>query len=149
MAVNKEYWANELVPPYSPSNIDFEVYKNNLIEGTTLLLGCTHKLLNISNNQLDIDPWYEASTVIVGNWIHNNTFYNNIIGDGVLNFTKELTDNILKMCSKNSKKFIARCFNKKLPKMRIANYFPSEIDFLIKPNIIFSFSDYNFFIWDF
>lgn len=149
MNVDKNYWKVELEVPYSPSENDFYVYKNNLAEGSTLLLGCTNLLIPLSNFQMDIDPWYEADTVIVDDWRNNKNFYNNIIGDGVLNFTKELTDEVLKMCQKNCNNFIVRCFNYKLPKMRIADYFPSYKDFEITPKSIMPFKDYTFYFWNF
>lgn len=147
--VDKIYWSKELDYPYSPSKENFLIYKNNLLNGKTLLLGCTHKLINISDVQLDIDPWYNAKTVITGNWIDNKDFYNNIIGDGVFNFTKDLTDKTLLMCSKYSKKLIIRSFKQKLPKMRVANYFPKIDDFLIKPDNLIDFDNYCFLIWNF
>lgn len=149
MNADKNYWKLELEAPYSPSQNDFSIYKNNLIEGTTLLLGCTKILIPISNFQMDIDPWYEADTVIIDDWKNNKTFYNNIIGDGVLNFTKDLTDAVLRMCQSNCNKFTARCFNHKLSKMRVANYFPSYKDFEISPQTIMSFKDYTFYFWNF
>lgn len=149
MEVNKNYWEKELKPPYSPSDDDFYIYKNNLLAGTTLLLGCTHKLIKISNVQLDIDPWYKANTVITGNWIDNKDFYKNIIGDGVFNFTKDLTDKTLLMCSNYCERLIVRLFNKKLPNMKVASYFPEKKDFIIIPNETIFFNDYFFCIWDF
>lgn len=149
MNADKNYWKLELEAPYSPSQNDFNIYKNNLIEGTTLLLGCTKILIPISNFQMDIDPWYEADTVIIDDWKNNKTFYSNIIGDGVLNFTKDLTDAVLRMCQSNCNKFTARCFNHKLSKMRVANYFPSYKDFEISPQTIMSFKDYTFYFWNF
>jgi hypothetical protein len=149
MNADKNYWKLELEAPYSPSQNDFSIYKNNLIEGTTLLLGCTKILIPISNFQMDIDPWYEADTVIIDDWKNNKTFYSNIIGDGVLNFTKDLTDAVLRMCQSNCNKFTARCFNHKLSKMRVANYFPSYKDFEISPQTIMSFKDYTFYFWNF
>lgn len=149
MNVGKDYWAKELPYPYSPSDDDFKIFKNHLKKGKTLLLGCTHKLIPITDYQMDIDPWYNSSTVIIQDWVTNNIFYDNIIGDGVLNFTKKLTDDVLKMCSKNCNFFMARVFNKKLPNMKIANYFPFTNDFEIKPNNIISFENYNFFSWNF
>lgn len=149
MKADKEYWSKELIYPYCPSDENIEIYKKFLSSGETLLLGCTHKLIPITNYQMDIDPWYNASSVIVQDWTTNTKFFDNIVGDGVLNFTKELTNNVLKMCSKYSKCFVARTFNKKLPKMRIADYFPSYYDFEIKPNDVVIFENYNFFIWNF
>lgn len=147
--IDKQYWSIELDYPLSPSVDDFFIFKNNLIQGTTLLLGCTHKLLQISNNQLDIDPWYKAPSVIKGDWRDNKTFYDNVVGDGVFNFTKELTDAVLLMASNYSKKLIVRSFSKRLPLMKIADYFPKPDDFCIEPNKVFIFSEYNFYIWNF
>lgn len=149
MKVDKNYWANELEPPYCPSENDFYIYKNNLSIGKTLLLGCTHKLIPISDFQMDIDPWYQSSSVITQEWTTNQIFYENIIGDGVLNFTKELTDNLLLMCKDKCNNFIARCFKYKMPKMRIADYFPDKKDFSINPFSVIEFDDYNFFYWRF
>lgn len=147
--INKNYWSSILPHPLSPSDEDTEIYKNHLIQGETMLLGCTHKLIKLSDFQMDIDPWYNSSTVIVGDWVNNNKKYNNIIGDGVLNFTKELCDNVLNMCSRFSDVFIVRSFNYKLEPMKIADYFPSENDFIIKPNKSIKFKEYSFYIWKF
>jgi hypothetical protein len=147
--MDNSYWAIELPHPLSPSLDDFQVYKDNLGSGTTLLLGCTHKLIPISDFQMDIDPWYVAPTVIKQDWRNNKTYYDNIIGDGVLNFTKELTDSILTMCKENCRNFVVRSFKYKLPIMKIADYFPKENDFLIKPDLIDEYDDYNFFCWSF
>jgi hypothetical protein len=142
---DKEYWKNQLPVPYSPSDSDVDVYKQYCLHGNTLLLGCTHKLIPLSNIQMDIDPWYSAPTVVVKDWQHNNDFYENIIGDGVLNFTEELTHGILGMTSKFSKTFVARYFKYKLQNMRIANYFSDP--FGLKPTEIVDRPEYCFLIW--
>lgn len=147
--VDKNYWASELPHPLSPSDNDVDRYERCKLRGSTLLLGCTKKLISISDRQLDIDPWYESDTVIKGNWIENNHYYTNILLDGGLCFTKELCDSILKMSSNNCKRFIARSFTRKLDIMRIANYFPTEKDFEIHPDMVIKELDYNFYIWEF
>ena len=147
--VNKDYWASDIPLPLSPSDDDVDIYKDNMIEGRTLMLGCTKKLIPISSIQMDIDPWYEAKTVVKGDWLDNKTYYDNIIGDGSLCFSKELTDNIVEMASKNCKVFIARVFTRKLPIMRIAAYFPQPEDFKIQPTKTIVFEDYSFYIWQF
>lgn len=147
--VDKNYWASDLPFPLSPSDKDVEVYKNYLKRGTTLMLGCTKKLLPLSHRQLDIDPWYDGDTVIKGDWIENKHYYTNIILDGGLCFTKELCDNIIKMASNNCERFIVRSFTRKLDTMRIANYFPTKEDFEIRPIMVIEESDYNFYIWEF
>jgi hypothetical protein len=98
---------------------------------------------------MDIDPWYEAKTVIKGDWLDNKTYYGNIIADGSLSFTKELTDGLIEMASKNCKVFITRTFTKRLPIMRIADYFPQPEDFKIPPTKTVVFEDYSFYIWHF
>ncbi len=147
--VKKDYWASELPRPLSPDDSDVEIYEKNMVEGTTLMLGCTKKLIDISNIQMDIDPWYEAETVIKQDWLNNDTYYDNIIGDGVLSFTKELADALILMASKKCKVFICRTFTKKLPIMRIADNFPTEYDFIIKPTITIPFENYSFYVWHF
>lgn len=149
MEINKNYWIKELAPPYSPNEEDIKIYNDNLLKGSVLLLGCTHKLITLSDCQMDIDPWYEGSNVIVQEWTTNRKSYTNIIGDGVLNFTKEATDNLLLMCANHSKIFVARSFNEKLPEMKIANFFPTENDFNIKPKQTIKFDKYSFYIWNF
>jgi FkbM family methyltransferase len=146
---DKDYWSSDLPHPLSPSDDDVEIYNRFLEKGRTLMLGCTKKLIPLSHFQMDIDPWYHSSTVIKDNWLNNNTFYDNIIGDGVLSFTKELADDLIDMASKNCKVFIARTFTKKLPIMRVADNFPQPQDFKIKPTITIEKKDYSFYIWQF
>ena len=147
--VDKDYWMSDLPIPLSPSSDDVNTYKRFMINGETLLLGCTKNLIPLSDIQMDIEPWYQSETVISDNWLNNNTFYENIIGDGVLSFTKELANDLIEMASKNCKVFIARTFTKKLPIMRIADNFPQPEDFIIKPTITLTQKDYSFYIWQF
>jgi len=149
LKADKNYWASELPRPLSPSDEDVGIFKKNMVIGTTLLLGCTKKLIPINDRQMDIDPWYVAQTVIVQEWATNTNYYDNIIGGGVLNFTKELADKVLVMCSEHCKVFIARTFNRKLDTMRIAAHFPKPQDFPIMPSKLISFKDYTFYIWKF
>ena len=81
--------------------------------------------------------------------MNNKTYYDNIIADGSLCFSKELTDNIVEMASKHCKVFIARVFTRKLSIMRIADYFPQPQDFKISPTKTIVFEDYSFYIWQF
>lgn len=149
MTVDKKYWASDLPLPLSPSDDDVEIYQNYLKEGTTLLLGCTKKLIPLSDRQLDCDPWYDGDTVIKGDWVKNQHYYTNIILDGGLCFTKELCDDIIEMVSKNCEVFITRSFRHRLPTMKIANHFPSVNDFKITPQLSITYEDYMFFIWKF
>ena len=147
LEANKEYWASELPLPLSPSDNDFNIYKENMIEGTSLMLGCTKKLIPITDIQMDLDPWYGSETVIKGDWLSNDKYYDNIIADGSLSFTKELSDGLIEMASKHCKVFIARTFTKRLPIMRVADYFPQPEDFKIPPTKTVAFEDYSFYIW--
>lgn len=147
--VNKDYWASDLPHPLGPSDYDVEMYRRSRLTGSTLLLGCTKKLISLSDRQLDIDPWYESDTVIIGDWVNNKNFYTNIIIDGGLCFTKELCDDILRMAEKNCKRFIARSFTRKLDIMRIADYFPTENDFEIEPDLTIDEGEYKFYVWNF
>jgi len=147
--VNKEYWASDLPLPLAPSKEDVAIYRRHLQEGKTLLLGCTKQLIELSDVQMDIDPWYSSPTTIVQDWTTNTEQYTNIIGDCVSVFTKELCDEVLRMCSKHCKVFVLRSFNRKLPIMRIAAYFPEAADFEIVPTIIEPFEDYTFYVWHF
>jgi hypothetical protein len=149
MRVDKTYWGSELPLPLSPSDSDVEVYKNYLKEGTTLMLGCTKKLIPLSDKQLDLDPWYDGDTVIIGDWTKNTDYYTNIILDGGLCFTKELCNNIIEMASKNCEVFITRSFRHKLDIMKIADYFPKASDFKIVPKEAIIYDDYVFYIWRF
>ena len=147
--LDKEYW--RILPhPLGPSDDDVEIFKNNMLSGgPNLLLGCTQKLINLSDYQMDINPWYDGTNMIVQDWLTNEKDYLNIMLDGGLCFDKDLCDGILEMVSKHSKLFVARSFNYKLPTMRIASYFPKEEDFKIKPTKCIIFDDYTFYIWKF
>lgn len=149
--VGKEYWGSDIPYPLSPSDEDVKEFMLSKVHGTTLLLGCTKKLIPISDYQMDIDPWYDGPNVIKQDWLTNKTFYSNIIGDGLFAFSKELTDGIIMMASKYSKRLIMRVFNKKLPTMKtgLAVYFPKKEDFIIEPDYSINRGDYSFHIWDF
>lgn len=149
MSVDKEYWRIKLPLPYSPSPGDISIFRHHMEPGRTLLLGCTHDLIPLSDKQMDTDPWYENDTVIVQDWSTNVVFYTNIIGDGVLNFSKELTDSIIFMALGCCSRLIIRSFNRRLPNMKVAQYFPGVNDFTLAPDIVEVFDDYSFFIWKF
>jgi hypothetical protein len=59
MGVGRDYWAS-LQPPLSPTEEDVEVFRRHMLDGTTLLLGCTRQLIPLSDVQMDLDPWYSA-----------------------------------------------------------------------------------------
>ena len=146
--MEKDYWAS-LTPPLAPSSHDVEIYRTNLIEGSTLLLGSTKQLLDLCDIALDVSPVYQDKKIIVGDWVNNEMFFENIIGDGVLNFNHNLCNQLLEMAEKNCNQFLVRAFNYKMPMMRVADYFPSTKIFQIRPEVIFSNTEYSFYKWDF
>ena len=146
---DKDYWSSDLPFPLAPTEEDVQTYQNNLLPGTVLLLGCTKRLIPLSDRQLDLDPWHRSDTVIVGDWTGNRHFYTNIILDGGLCFTKALCDRIIEMASRNCQRFITRSFSHRLDIMRVADYFPGVNDLPIKPARQIRYPEYNFFIWDF
>lgn len=145
---NRDYWREELPVPYAPSLDDIAIYEGYL-NGTVLLLGCTHKLLGYADRIIDIDPWLIDDRVKVQDWRDNQEFYDSIIGDGVLNFTAELANAVVDMASQYSRRLIVRSFSHKLEAMIIANYFPGAADFTILPDVVIDFTDYRFFVWEF
>ena len=98
---------------------------------------------------MDIDPWIKGPDVIKGDWLDNQQFYDNIIGDGVLNLNKGLSKKLFKMAQKHCKNFVVRSFKAKLPNMKVAEYFPDAKDFKITPHITRHLQDYCFFVWRF
>jgi hypothetical protein len=138
-----------LTPPLSPSIEDVEIYKKNLLNGSTLLLGSTKELLGICDQALDIDPVYPNEKIIIGDWLDNKDFYTNIIGDGILNFSDSLCHELLDMAEKNCNNFIVRAFNYKMPIMKIAQYFPTEESFKSAPQVMYQNKEYSFFKWTF
>ena len=132
-----------------PSSEDVAVFREHLLPGRTLLLGCTKQLMPFSDVYLDTDPWYEGPQVIKKSWLDNTDHYVNILGDGVLNFTKELCDGVLAMASTHCNRLIARAFNYKYDSMRIAAYFPDIEAFPIRPTEAVALKEYSFYIWTF
>lgn len=147
--LSKEYWSQDFPRPLGPNDEDVNIFKDNMIPGRSLLLGCTKKLLDLSDVQIDLDPWWIGPNTITGNWLDNKDFFENILCDGGLCFTKELADGMLDMASKNCKVFINRTFTRKLPIMKIADYFPQPNDFKIIPTKTIVKEDYSFYIWKF
>jgi hypothetical protein len=72
-----------------------------------------------------------------------------IIGDGVLNFTADLAQQLLDMASTSCSTFVARSFSQRLDTMRIADNFPNVDDFTISPSVVIERDLYRFFVWHF
>ena len=74
MNVDKEYWSNEFPSPTGPSEDDVITFSKKTIPDKTLLLGCTKKLIPITDVQMDIDPWYDGPNVIKKDWLDNTDY---------------------------------------------------------------------------
>lgn len=117
-----EHWIN-LPYPLKPCDSEVEVYRKNLIKGSTLMLGSTKQLLDICDVAVDLAPRYEHYKIIKGDWYNLFGFYENIIADGAINLTgPSLIDAIKPHCNI----FISRVFAKKFPAMKYAELFYSE-----------------------
>ncbi len=146
MSYDKNHWLS-LAPPLAPSDADVEVYKNLLGPGRVLLLGSTPKLLPLSDRALDLEPLYADPKIARGDWRENEDFFDNIIGDGVLNLEKTLCDGILEMCRRRSKVLLSRTFRRRLDAMRYASHFPRGDDFPIRPAELIERNEYIFYKW--
>lgn len=148
--VGRDYWAGAHARPLTPDEADVATYAS-LLEGskTRLLLGNTRALMPLCTAALDLEPFLEDVRVRTGDWTKNSEYFDAIFGDGVLNFTAELTAELLQMAGKHCKIFIVRSFDHHLPIMRIADYFGQPEDFEIEPSEVIRCDDYNFFIWRF
>lgn len=148
--VNRDYWSGEHPRPLTPDAEDVDVFRSYIGEDdTVLLLGNTRLLMPLCTAAMDSDPFIDDPRVIQQDWTTNTTRYDVIIGDGVLNFTADLADDLVTMASKRCRTFVARSFSERLPIMRIADNFPTETDFAIAPNEVIERDLYRFYIWQF
>lgn len=149
-AADKDYWAGSHPRPLTPGDEDVLTYEDLLGSAKTrLLLGNTRLLMPICTAALDLEPFLSDPKVRQGDWATNEENFDAIFGDGVMNFTKELADSLLKMASAHCKTFVVRAFNFHMPIMRVAAYFPSENDFAVKPTKVIKYTEYSFFKWEF
>lgn len=114
-----------------------------------MLLGNTRLLMPLCTVAMDSDPFIDDPRVVQQDWTTNTNRYDVIIGDGVLNFTAELADELLHMASRNCGTFVVRAFSERLPIMRIADNFPVAGDFEISPTDVIERDSYRFFVWRF
>ena len=148
--VGPDYWRAEHPHPLAPNRDDVETYRSLIGNaGSVLLLGNTPALMPLCTAAMDTEPFLDDPRVIAQDWTTNSVTYDVIIGDGVLNFTDTLAEQVLEMVSRTSGRFIARSFNERLPIMRVADNFPSGADFALPPAQTIDRGQYSFFIWDF
>ena len=150
MSVDRSYWSQVHPHPLAPNQADVSVYEQLLAGSQTiLLLGNTPALMDLCTAALDSDPFIDDPKVIAGDWRENTERFDAIIGDGVLNFTSDLAEDVLAMAQGHCKLFVARSFSRKLDIMRIADNFPRADHFSIRPSEVIERDEYNFFIWRF
>jgi hypothetical protein len=148
--VGPDYWSREHPHPLAPNDDDVETYRELIGDAkSVLLLGNTPALMPLCTAAMDTDPFLDDVRVITQDWTTNAVRYDVIIGDGVLNFTASLAEQVLQMASQTSERFIARSFNDRLPIMRVADNFPSGTDFTIRPSKTIDRGQYSFLVWDF
>ena len=80
------------------------MYQQHLLTGTTLLLGSTVPLLPLCDEAIDLTPRIQDPKIIKGDWNNIEKFYDNIIGDGILNLEGEkmIDTQSIGLCSNHS-----------------------------------------------
>jgi len=148
--VDKAYWGQAHPHPLAPNDDDVAIYRELIGNaGSVLLLGNTKALMPLCTAAMDSDPFLDDPRVIAQDWTTNTVDYDVIFGDGVLNFTRALTENLLTMASSHSSRFIARAFARRLPIMRVADFFPTATDFSLPPAQVIEGDEYRFYVWNF
>ncbi len=148
--VDQSYWRREHPHPLAPNAHDVALYRELIGDArTVLLLGNTPALMPLCTAALDLDPWDETGKSIRGDWTQNDTHFEAIIGDGVLNFTDGLARGVWEMAARTSDVFVARAFRHRMPIMRVADNFPGEHDLGVAPTRFVQFDEYQFFQWNF
>jgi hypothetical protein len=148
--IDNAYWAADHPHPLAPNETDVETYRELIGSAhTRLLLGNTRALMPLCTAAMDTDPFIDDPRVISQDWTTNMVDYDVIFGDGVLNFTADLAEQLLPMAARHSHRFIVRAFSHRLPIMRVADNFPLANDFAIAPSHVLERVDYRFFVWDF
>ena len=148
--VDSEYWSREHPHPLAPNAADVETYRELIgAASTRLLLGNTKALMPLCTAAMDTDPFLDDPRVITQDWTTNTVDYDVIFGDGVLNFTASLAEDLLTMASAHSSRFIVRAFSRRLPIMRVADFFPASTDFPVTPTEVVERNEYRFYVWSF
>jgi hypothetical protein len=148
--VGRDYWSREHPHPLAPNGDDVETYRELIgTAKSVLLLGNTPALMPLCTAAMDTEPFVDDPRVITQDWTTNSLRYDVIFGDGVLNFTADLAQNLVAMAGQTSSRFIARSFTQRLPIMRVAGNFPAASDFATPPTLVLERGQYSFFVWDF
>lgn len=141
-----EFWRN---PPGAPTESDRELFRN-LIEGDrVLLLGSTKMLLELATDAYDLCPKWDDPKIQDRDWLSIDSKYDTIIGCGIFNFTKELTDQLFPLLKQNCSKLVIRTFYKPNWKTTYAKHFPEPNEFPIEPTVFHDDGVHRYFVWDF
>lgn len=116
---NNDHWINAPYP-LKPSDAEIKIYQKHLLKGTTLLLGSTVPLLPLCDEAIDLTPRANHPKIIKGDWNKIEKFYDNIIGDGVLNLEGE---KFIEKLRPKCRRFISRVFSRKFSYMKYATHF--------------------------
>ena len=140
------FWCN-LEWPAAPDHRDVEVYQQYCNE-SVLLLGSTEILLPLCTQAWDLEPKYPDARIQNRDWLTLDQHYDTIIGDAVLCFTSEFTQQLLPVIRANCDTFITRSFLRPDWKTTYAEYFPHAADLTPVPEQIPINEVYTFYLWN-
>lgn len=133
MQTYTNHFAN-LQPPLSPNEEEVELYRK-FCDGKekVLLLGYTKELIALCSVAVDLNPPEGVNAKVKkGNWFDISEQFDCIIGDGVLNLVGGDLITHLQTLSPN---ICIRFFTQKLPSMKYATIFSSNLKILLPTSI--------------
>ena len=139
------FWCN-LEWPAAPDHRDVEVYQQHC-NGSVLLLGSTEILLPLCTQAWDLEPKYPDARIQNRDWLTLDQHYDTIMGDAVLCFSRQFTQQLLPVILAHSDVFITRSFVKPDWQTKYANYFPTVEMLTPVPEQININEVYKFYIW--
>lgn len=140
------YWTN-LSWPAAPNQTDYELYQK-YCTGRVLLLGSTKSLLPLADEAWDLNPKYTDPKIKHKNWTSIDSYYDTIIGDGVLVFSKQLCDSIINKALENCRTLVIRTFLEPSWNPKYAKYFPRAHELNPAPTKEIKINNvYSFYIW--
>lgn len=138
-----------LKPPLCPNDLEIQIYTaycKSTLPNSVLLLGYTKQLLHLSTAAMDLSPPSYMTSIIKQDWFSIDTFYNVIIGDGVLNLVGgKLVEHLSKYCDT----LVIRFFTKKIDGMKFATQFQSNTPFLLPDKILETQPNCKILVWNF
>lgn len=141
-----EFWRS-LHWPAAPDLDDVDIYRQ-YCSGSVLLLGSTRQLLSLCTQAWDLEPKYPDARIQNRDWLTLDQHYDTIIGDAVLCFTPEFTNQLLPVILGHCDTFITRSFLRPDWKTTYAEYFPVAADLTPAPVQIPINEVYTFYTWN-